>query len=460
MSNAEDKILAAVNKYEMLSDGDRVILAVSGGADSMCMLHFFNKISSKMHLNIICAHVNHGMRGAEADRDEDFVRSFCEANDIDFRAAHFSVPTIAKTTGESEEQCGRRLRYGFFASIDKEAKVATAHNLNDCAETFLFNLARGTGLKGLTGIPPVRGNIIRPLIECTREEIESYLSENGISYITDSTNLNDCYSRNKIRHNALPVLENVNSGFFSVFSGCLSSLAADEAFLDKTAQKAFDEIMCDSSFDIQKIKELDESVKRRLLIKIGEFFGAREVSGRQVSLLSALLDEKGAVMLSGGVTVASDGKKLFSPKRKAGECEIYEKYSPERSYYEFPGCSLSVKAIDKNAFDIYNIKKPSYLNFLDADKLKDAVFRSRIDGDRFKYPNAEHSKSLKNLFKEKNITPEDRYGVPMLCSDDGILWINGVGVSDKAKITDKTKNIIEINITERHDEDVKSFNRG
>ena len=162
MKKIEDKILSVIEKHRMLSCGDTVVVAVSGGADSMCLLHFFNKFSSKMQLNIICAHVNHSIRGAEADSDEEFVRNFCEEHKINAVFAHYNVPELAKENGESEEQCGRRLRYEFFASIADNAKIATAHNLNDSAETFIFNFTRGTGLKGLTGIPPVRKPKYKP----------------------------------------------------------------------------------------------------------------------------------------------------------------------------------------------------------------------------------------------------------------------------------------------------------
>ena len=164
-----DKALSAVEKYNMLSPGAAVIAAVSGGADSMAMLLFLMKISERYSLSLTVAHVNHGLRGEEARRDEEYVRSFCEKNSLRFEVLHADVAALAKQSVETCEECGRRVRYEFFESIDKNAKIATAHTASDNAETMLFNLARGSSLKGLCGIPPVRGNIIRPLIFCTRE---------------------------------------------------------------------------------------------------------------------------------------------------------------------------------------------------------------------------------------------------------------------------------------------------
>lgn len=444
MKKIEDKILSVIDKHRMISDNDTVIVAVSGGADSMCLLHFFNKFSRKWDLNIICAHVNHGIRGAEADSDEEFVRQYCEKNNIKTAFAHFDVPEIAKSTGESEEQCGRRLRYEFLGSVSENARIATAHNLNDSAETFLFNFARGTGLKGLTGIPPVRDNIIRPLSECTREEIEQYLHEEGISYVTDSTNLSDEYSRNKIRHNVIPVLSDINNGFFSVFPGCISALTDAENYLSATTQNAFDEIISDGTFSVESVMKLDKVIRDRLLIKISEYFGAVDISFRHIEVIRSFLEKGGTLMLPGKVTIASDGKKIYKPSEKLPEISMHEAYTKDKTTYIFPGCTLIIETVDKKEINNYNIKKLSSEGYADSEKLIGSVFRSRKEGDRFRFPNAEHSKTLKNLFKEKGIAPSDRWGMPLLSDDEHILWINGVGVSEYAAVNEDTKTVVRI----------------
>ena len=444
MKKIEDKILSVIEKHRMLSCGDTVVVAVSGGADSMCLLHFFNKISSKMQLNIICAHVNHSIRGAEADSDEEFVRWFCEENKINAVFAHYNVPKIAKASGESEEQCGRRLRYEFFSSIADNAKIATAHNLNDSAETFIFNFTRGTGLKGLTGIPPVRDNIIRPLCECTREEIEQYLSDEFVSFVTDSTNLSDEYTRNKIRHNILPVLNEINPGFFSVFSKCVSVLSDSERYIEEKTAEAFIKTKKNIQFSIDDILLLDKVIRDRLLIKIAEFFGASEVSFRHIEIISSFLSTGGALMLSENVTIVSDGKFLYKADEKLPEISIYEKYDKAKCEYDFPGCTLTVETVDKNTIKNYNSRQLCLSGYADSEKIENSFFRTRKDGDRFRYKNAEHSKSLKNLFKENNISVSDRWGIPMLADDEYIFWIDGVGVSDYAAIDENTENIVKI----------------
>lgn len=444
MKTVNDKICAFIKKNNMLSDGDTVILAVSGGADSMCLLHFFKDNSIKMNLNIVCAHVNHGIRGAEADRDEEFVRNYCKENSIPFECARFSVPDVAAETGESLEECGRRLRYEFFASINPQAKIATAHNLNDSMETVIFNLARGSSLKGLTGIPAVRGNIIRPVLCLTREEIEKYNQFNGIDYVTDSTNLSDDYARNKIRHNVIPVLSEINSGFSSVFQSCVSTLADTESYLAKIADGAFISLNGNNHFSVAGLIELDSVIRDRVLYKICENEGAYDISHKHIELINSILLSGGAVMLHGGVTLKSDGKYLFKTKEKVAEITIFEPVDMNCTKYHFQGTTIEIVDVDKSILNNYNIKTMSSSGFMDASKLRNAVFRSRIQGDRFKFPYAEHSKSLKNLYKEKNITPESRYGVPLLADGEHILWINGVGVSDYAKIDADTEKIVRI----------------
>ncbi len=444
MKKIEDKILSVIDKHRMLSCGDTVVVAVSGGADSMCLLHFFNKFSSTLQLNIVCAHVNHSIRGAEADSDEDFVRSFCSKHNIKAVFKHYDVPKLSKENGESEEQCGRRLRYEFFNSVAENVKIATAHNLNDSAETFLFNFTRGTGLKGLTGIPPVRDNIIRPLCECTREEIEQYLVEEGVSYVTDSTNLSDDYTRNKIRHNVLPVLNEINSGFFSVFTNCISVLTDSEKYIEEKTNEAFVKTQKNIKFSIDDIIQLDKVIRDRLIIKIAEYFGASDVSFRHVEIINSFLSAGGALMLSKDITIVSDGKYLYKADKKLPEVNINEMYEKSKTVYEFPGCTLTVETVDKNIIKNYNSSQLCLFGYADSDKILNSFFRTRKDGDRFRYANAEHSKSLKNLFKEKNISIADRWGIPMLVTGKHILWIDGVGVSAYAAVSEKTENIVKI----------------
>ena len=208
------QILDTAKKYSMTETGDEVIAALSGGADSVCLLLALNELKETLGIKLSAIHVNHCLRGNESDRDEQFCRDLCGRLRIPLICGRFNVKEEAENRKISTELAARDIRYRFFQENSSGKKIATAHTANDNAETVIFNLARGTGTKGIAGIPPVRGNIIRPLINVTRSQIENYLKEKNQEYVTDSTNLTDDYTRNIIRHIVIPVIEQINSSLF------------------------------------------------------------------------------------------------------------------------------------------------------------------------------------------------------------------------------------------------------
>ncbi len=201
------KVKQAVENYNMLSAGSEVTVALSGGADSVALLYAMKELGG---LRLRAAHLNHMLRGEEADRDEEFCQELCKRLEIPLITERIDIAEIAEKTGESIELCARKQRYAFFERAAAGGIIATAHTADDNLETVIFNLARGTGLSGLCGIPPVRDNIVRPLIYCQRAEIEEYLSKKGQAFCTDSSNSQDAYTRNYIRHNISPLLERLN----------------------------------------------------------------------------------------------------------------------------------------------------------------------------------------------------------------------------------------------------------
>ena len=211
-----NKVLNFILSHNMLCNGDSVLAAVSGGADSVCMLHLLTELAPELNITVYAAHFNHMLRGNEADRDEAFVLNMCKKMGIFCFCGRENVANYAKSHSLNVEEAARILRYEFLqktASTLDSAKIATAHNADDNAETVILNLTRGTGLAGLRGIPPVRENIVRPILCLTRERVEQYLNDRRIEYVTDSTNLEDIYTRNNIRHNVMPVLKTLNPRF-------------------------------------------------------------------------------------------------------------------------------------------------------------------------------------------------------------------------------------------------------
>lgn len=241
-----NKIKQYINKYNMLEKGDQIIVGVSGGADSVCLFHVLSELSESYGITLFVVHVNHGIRGKEADRDEAFVRSLCKERGVSFTAVLKDIPLIAKTQGLSLEEAGRITRYEVFnqyLNAYKCNKVAIAHNKNDNAETILFNLFRGSALTGLTGINPVRGNIIRPLLCLERQEIEAFLSNRSAGYLDDSTNFTLDYTRNKIRHGILKSASEVNNQAVAHISGAGDSLMETYEFIEKITLKAMDRVL-------------------------------------------------------------------------------------------------------------------------------------------------------------------------------------------------------------------------
>ena len=235
-----DNIRSALAEYKMIEKGDAVVAALSGGADSVSLLHALTELSGELGITVSACHVNHHLRGAEADADMHFCEELCQRLGVELRVLEADVASMQQKH-ESLEECARRVRYDFFAEVSRGKKLATAHNSNDCAETVLLNLMRGTGLKGLCGVPPVRGNIIRPLIFCTRDEVEEYCRSRGLTWVTDKTNLSTDYTRNKIRHIILPEMLKINGSLFGTMNLMELSLREDSDFLDNMARQALSE---------------------------------------------------------------------------------------------------------------------------------------------------------------------------------------------------------------------------
>lgn len=227
------KVLKTIEDYQMLSPASQVVVGVSGGADSMALLHLlWGRRKFCPALKVTAAHVNHCLRGEESDRDEAHVREYCQKEKIPLDVLKIDARAEAQSRKLGLEACGRAVRYEFFQGLaGNGGLIATAHNLSDHVETVLLHLARGAGLRGLCGIPPVRGNIIRPLIGCTRQEIEAYCRDNEIPYVTDSTNLKTEYSRNKIRLQVLPVLKEINPSLEEAVGRMAQGLREDDDYL-------------------------------------------------------------------------------------------------------------------------------------------------------------------------------------------------------------------------------------
>lgn len=443
----ESIVKNTVDEYSMIAAGQTVIAGFSGGADSMALLLFLCKNKDFYNIDVAAVHVNHLLRGEEAYRDEKFAKEQCEKLGVSLTVHRVDINKEAQRTGEGTEECARRIRYEIFDSEAKKyenSKIATAHTASDNAETVIFNMIRGSGLKGLCGIPPVRDNIIRPLIACTREDIEEYLSENGFSYITDSTNLEPVYSRNKIRKLVIPELKNINPAAIEVIARMSNALRADEDYLEKETKRA----LADSGFDGKSIKinilnEMHKSIKARVLRKACEECFSRVPDNIHLADIMRLT-ENGSTgrriqLWDNTYCAVSYNKLLFLEDKQNVSIKKRELKLGNNEIPEANGV-LKLTLLKKADF----VNKFDKNNTLDYDKIKSKLFvRSREQGDSFT-PLKRRTKTLKKLFIDEKIEKDKRDIIPVVTDGGSIVWVNGFGISEKYAPTADTINVLNI----------------
>ena len=279
----EDKVLNTIKRYEQIKSGDTIVVGVSGGPDSICLLNVLKNLQNELKINIVVAHINHMIR-KEADSETVFVQDFCEQRDIKCFVKKADVLQIAKEKKLGTEEVGRKIRYDFFEEVKNIVggnKIATAHNANDNAETVLMNFLRGSGSTGLKGIEPIRDNkLIRPIIECTRQEIEQYCNEKGLNPKYDKTNQENIYTRNKIRNMLIPYIqENFNPNIIETINRMSNLIATDEMYFKSIVKQSYKETFISRTekeiiLDLKKFNVLEKVISSRLIIyTINELLG-------------------------------------------------------------------------------------------------------------------------------------------------------------------------------------------
>ncbi len=437
-----DKFLDTVSTYQMLDNTQAVVVGFSGGADSVCLLHILNSFKDKFGYNLKAIHVNHGIRGDEAKRDEDFAKKFCSKQNIYFEAFRFNCIEDAKRNNESVEECGRRLRYTVFNSAcEKNSKIATAHNANDNAETVIFNIARGTTVKGLSGIPFTRDNIIRPLLNCTRNEIEGYCRENNLDFVVDSTNLSVDYTRNKIRHKILPIIEEINPSFTDAFS----SLSNNAGVVCDLLNKNTEELMAVSRkgehiYDRQMLLNSHKAVVGEVLFKAFSEFSGKALDNKKVKALQQLLKDGGRIQLLGNAfaEVKKDYIRFYTVDNviRTNFCSI----DKLPFFAEFNNFSVFLEFFSNNSKIVHQNNSSDMIDYNTV--VGNLVLRTRKAGDKFSLKRRNVTKSLKKLFNEENVPIETREKLPVISDDEGVVWVQGFGVTKRCSVTKDSDNIV------------------
>lgn len=449
-----NSVKKVIEHYKMLNNCSGVVAAVSGGCDSSVMLNVLWKLSREMGFKLVCAHINHNLRGAESDRDEEFVRRLCEKYGIEIKVLSADVEGYALEHRLSTEEAGRRLRYDFFEhcaeELSENAKIATAHSLSDCAETYIFNSARGASLAGICGIPPVRGKIIRPLIEFSREQIEGYALEHGLDFVTDSTNLTNEYTRNKIRHEVIPVMKEINPGFEKAFSRLIRNLSESRDYIDFEAKTQLEKSRIESKFNAKLFENLHPALKNRIAAMILDEMGFAVDNERILALSKNFGKSDFKTELSENEYLVQQKGIIQKVKKEDFAPEIIETAFAEGNFEISSKKTAEILLIPYEKFkNSYKINNYVLKDTFDFDKIQSsAVIRSRKTGDKADIHGG--TKTLKKLFIEEKIPANERNSIAVVSDEEGVLWVEGLGAARRARLSDETVLVAVIKIRRKN----------
>lgn len=431
-------------RYNMPLFGRTVAVGVSGGADSMALLHVLLELKDEFAMNIIACHVNHGIRGESADRDEKFVVEACKRLGVDVRILRADVPGTAKKKHLGVEECGRRIRYDFFNSVADDVIIATAHTLSDRSETLLLNIARGASVKGLCSIPAVRGNIVRPLIDCTRAEIEKYCSDNSIEFVTDETNFEDIYSRNRIRLNVIPELKKLNPSLERAFMRLISNAEEENDFMNGFSREILGKVKLKNGYNARLLNDEHPAVRKRVIFEIINAETGIAPEAVHVEQVDKILQGGRTEIIGDTVVEVKNGVMKINPQNE--EIADWE-FDFDSLSAEIPFGKIRGEIIHRNNL---SLKQSVHNKVLDYDSIVGhSVLRNRRPGDKMKLAGSSCTKTLKKLFNEKHI--ENRNCAAVLADEAGICWVQGLGCADRCKIKPETDKILIIGEDKQND---------
>lgn len=426
-------VTETINHYNMINKGDRIIVALSGGADSVSLLCVLNSLKTELDFSLEAVHINHCIRGTESDDDEEFCDSLCRKLGIPFKVYRLDIPALAKTSGKSLEETARDARYEKFSEYAAEnGIIATAHTLSDNAETVIFNMVRGTGIKGLCGIPPVRDNIIRPLSAVTREQVEEFLCDIQQDFRTDSTNLSDDYTRNKIRHKIIPVMHDINNGFFKSFANSLNAVREENEFVRQLSEKAYNE-HCQNN-RLVNLQEIPPVIRKRV---ISSFLSRNHlpVSYDKINEVYMLTEKNGRLNISKNCFIIGKNGCISVEKQSYNNTAVKK---------EVPLKNGINSIFENKTLTAVRDKDGGYL--IDVEKIcGKPVLHSRRNGDKIKLSGKDFTSSVKKLLNEK-VPSKQRPFIHFISDDNGLIFMEGFGVAERVKADENTSEFLAIRI--------------
>ncbi|GKU26152.1 tRNA lysidine(34) synthetase TilS [Clostridium folliculivorans] len=465
----KDKVINFIREHHMIKNGDKVLVALSGGPDSVCLLHVLYMIRQELGISLGAAHINHLLRGDDSFEDESYVEKMCASLGIPCFTKRVDIESMAKEKSISSEMAGREARYGFFNEIIKEEgfnKVAIAHNANDQAETILMRVMRGTGIDGLVGIKPVRDDIyIRPILCIAREEIEDYCVSNNLNPRIDRTNLESIYSRNKVRLEMIPFIKNnFNKDIVESLNRLASLANIDSEYIDKSSEDMYFKFCKEKVGTVIINKEafnIHEALLTRLVRKSIFYVSGATYNFEMKHIYDIILLQKGKtgknINLPNKIVAENSYGDIIISIRKFDKCKSIEFIISKKELDEkkienlrLDGLMYDTVLQVKQNNNKIDLNSSDLIKYFDYDKIKqNIIIRNRKNGDKIKPLGMTGTKKIKDIFIDNKVPNNLRDEIPLVCFDSNISWIVGLKISDLFKVNKNTKKILQISFIER-----------
>lgn len=447
-----------MEKYHMIETGDTVVVGVSGGADSVCLLLLLHEYQSKKEFKIAVVHMNHMIR-TNAKNDADYVKQICDNLQIPFFLYEKDIVGMAKDKGISTEEAGRDARYEAFnevlASLGGKGKIAVAHNRNDCAETVLFNLFRGTGLTGLSGILPVRDNIIRPVLCLSREQIERYLKRHQFLWCIDSTNKENTYTRNKIRNIIIPYAEKeICKNSADHIARTAGELAEIREYFERQTKIAVNETVTmkqdEVSIHVYDFLKLENLMQKQVLLYCMEkiTLGRKDIGMKHILDIQTLFQKDGSKQIDLPYqleAVKQYDNVIIRNRKKRVDNSFYQEVNVPGKIFLPSGKVMEFTIFPSQKDE--NIPEKTYTKWFDYDKILHClVLRNRKTGDFLTINELMSKKKVKDYLIQEKVPRDERDDLLLLTDGSHILWVLGLRISEYYKVTNETKRILQVMI--------------